>query len=62
MDDPFITIKFEYIPNIDQLSAIFKLNMVVYSEDTFRTAVREKLGWDWERVFKMYVIMSPQPY
>ena len=53
--DPSITAKFEYIPNIDQLRAIFKLIKVVYSDRTFRTAVREKLGWDWEHVFRMYV-------
>ena len=53
--DPSITAKFEYIPNIDQLRAIDKLAELVYSDRTFRTAVREKLGWDWEHVFRMYV-------
>ena len=55
MGHPLITAKFEYIPNIDQLRAIDKLAELVYSEDAFRTAVDEKLGWDWKRVLNMYV-------
>lgn len=50
-----LPIEYEYIPNIDQLRAIDKLIETIYSKKEVRKVVKERLGWDWERLSNMYV-------